>query len=129
MRAPANPALPATDTPRPVLPSETGEPPQHRGSPAEVFSTEVRDVRWAEATEHAIEKRLDKLGAARLQTECHQTQCKLVIDGDEKSVSKAIATMESTTGLQGFASSIFLTAPEPRPDGTLVLRVFATFTR
>ena len=68
-------------------------------------------------------------GTATLQTECHQTQCKLVLDGDQKSVGKAIATMESTEGLQGFASTIFLTAPEQRTDGTITLRAFATFAR
>jgi hypothetical protein len=100
-------------------------------SPVDTFAQERRDDAWAVATEAEIAKRLEHLrGAALERTECRQTECRLVLAGeDPKELGKAIADLQGKHGLVGFASSLLLTAAEPRADGRLVLRAFATFER
>ncbi|MBA3538704.1 MAG: hypothetical protein H0T79_03685 [Deltaproteobacteria bacterium] len=133
MRAPTEPALPSMPSvpseppPRPELPAQDSSALATTNG-AEAFASEPRDPAWATRTEGAIRDRLTSLGT-KLETECHQTRCKLVLDGGNAEVSKALARIESANGLVGFASSIVLTAPEQRADGTMVLRAFAIFER
>lgn len=96
-----------------------------------MFAQERRDESWAAATETEIAHRLEHLRGAALEgTECRQTECRIILAGaDPKELSKAIADIQGKHGLVGFASSVLLTAAEPRADGRLVLRAFATFER
>jgi hypothetical protein len=108
------PALPAVKTP----------------AAAEVFESEVRDADWAKSTERGIKQRFKNVrGATLRETECRQSRCRLMITGSENEVSQAIADLEGARGLTGFATSVLLTAPERKPDGSLELRAFAVFER
>lgn len=119
----AAPAPPTLADARPALP----EP--HVTADA-AFAAQTRDPEWAPTTETEIKRRFKKVRGGRLEdAECRQSQCRLVITGSEGDVGKTIADLESDRGLHGFATTILLTAPETQPDGTLVLRAFATFER
>jgi len=117
------PSLPTTDRPTPALPKAP--------TPVDLYAHEQRDVEWAKETEREIEKKLAHLSGASLEeTECHQTQCKLTLtSADEKGLGAALGVLQSPQGLVGLASSMMLTAPTKRADGTLALNAYATFER
>jgi hypothetical protein len=131
--APAGPALGSveprgsdTAVPRPEL------PPPAPGVTADVaFAAQPRDADWAPGAEDEIRKRYRQVRGARLEaTECRRSQCRLVIAGSEADVGQTIADLERAQGgLRGFAANLVLTAPEHKPDGTMVLRAFAMFDR
>jgi hypothetical protein len=111
-RAPGAPSLPDTPTP---LQQFTGQP---------------RDGDWAAPTEDEIKKRWKQIRGGTLEAvECHQNQCQLTITGSQRDVSQSIADLEGARGLHGFASSLYLSGPEKKPDGTIVLRAYASFER
>ncbi len=94
------------------------------------FAAQPRDADWAPPTENEIRRRFKKIRGAKLEeTECRENRCRLVVAGSEADVSQTISDLESDRGLHGFASNILLTAPERKPDGSLVLRAFAVFER
>ena len=68
-------------------------------------------------------------GAKLDATDCRQTRCSITVSGSEAAVGKTIADLESDRGLHGYAENILLTAPEQRPDGSIVLRAIASFRR
>lgn len=108
----AHPALPATPT------------------PAQEFASQTRDADWASPTETEIKKRWQQIrGGALEDVECHQSQCKLTIVGSQRDVGRSIADLEGAHGLHGFAKSLYLSGPEKKPDGTIVLRAYASFER
>lgn len=99
-------------------------------SPEATFLAQSRDPDWAPSTEGEIRKRFQKIRGAKLsETECRHSQCRIVVAGGEAEVSRTIADLEGDRGLHGFAQNLLLTAPERKPDGSLVLRVFALFDR
>jgi hypothetical protein len=94
------------------------------------FTAEQRDGDWAEPTELGIRERFKRVRGAKLEaTECRQSQCRLVLAGSTGDLQQAIADLEGSRGLHGFAKNVLLTAPEKKADGTLVMRAFATFDR
>lgn len=123
--APERPTLPDTERERPALPTNAVATPQ------ELYAHEHRDPDWGPRTEKEIERKLAKLkGATLANTECHETECELTLDGDERGLQVAIGELESKQkGLVDMADSILLTAPSKRPDGSLQLRAYAKFSR
>jgi hypothetical protein len=118
---PAPPRLPSADTKNPALPKLTA---------AEVFAAQPRDDEWAPPTETEIRKRFKRVRGAKLsELDCRQSQCQIIVAGTQADVSRTIADLEGDRGLHGFAQNLLLTAPERKPDGTLVLRAFAMFDR
>ncbi len=108
--------------PQPALP-----PAQ---TPEAAFTSQTRDAEWAPATETEIKRRFKQVRGAKLeQTECREDRCRLVVAGSEADVGQTIADLESDRGLHGFATNVLLTAPERKPDGSIVLRAFAIFER
>jgi len=125
--APQPPALSSIDASPGAGPQLTLPPTQ---SAEATFSAQPRDAEWAPATEAEIRRRFHQVRGAQLQTaECREDRCRLVVAGSEADVSQTIADLEGDRGLHGFASNILLTAPERKPDGSLVLRAFAVFER
>jgi hypothetical protein len=118
----------------PSLAGDAGTGPHLAPAPTQTaeatFTGQARDADWAPATETEIRRRFQKVRGAKLQTaECREDRCQLVVAGSEADVSQTIADLESDRGLHGFASNVLLTAPERKPDGSLVLRAFAVFER
>jgi hypothetical protein len=97
----------------------------------EVFETESRDDAWAKTTEAELAKRWKKIrGAAVESTECHASQCRVIVTGSEQDVGKTVADLEGSRGLHGFADKgVHLTAPEINADGTVALKIFVRFDR
>jgi len=121
VEAPKSPTLPA----RPTLPGASGKPTAETR-----FAAETRDDDWAPTAETQIRRRFTNIRGAKLEdTECRQSQCRLVIAGSEGEVGRTIADLESNRGLHGYAKNILLTAPEKKTDGSLVLHAFALFDR
>ena len=121
--APAGPSLPAADPTKPALSSTTP-------TADDTFSEESRDDAWATKTEAELTKRWKQIRGAKLEsTECRQTQCKLVVTGAENDVATAIADLEGPRGLHGFAENVLLTSPARNADDTIVLRIYAKFSR
>lgn len=119
--APTPPQLPSLDPKHPALPRLTA---------AEAFAAQPRDDDWAPSTENEIRKRFKQVRGAKLsELDCRQSQCRIVVAGTQADVSRTIADLEGDRGLHGFAQNLLLTAPERKPDGTLVLRAFAMFER
>jgi hypothetical protein len=115
-----------------VVPPQPSLPRQdHIKSGAEaVFSAETRDDDWAPKVEKELAKRFAKVRGAKLEdTECRQSQCRIVVHGNPAEVSRTIADLEGTRGLHGYAKNIVLTAPEKKSDGSIVMRAFAVFER
>jgi hypothetical protein len=123
--APQPPSLDAgvgSDRVQPALPPTL--------SPEAAFTAQNRDTDWAPSTEDEIRRRFKKVRGAKLsEAECRQSQCRIIVAGTQADVSRTIADLESDRGLHGFAQNILLTAPERKPDGSLVLRAFALFER
>ena len=122
--APDRPALP--DQPRPMLPDGGGVP-----TPAQIYASEPRDLDWGPRTEKEIEQRLAHLKGGSLEdTECHVSQCQVTIaGGDTGALQIAIGELEDQRGLAGIATSMILSAPEKRADGSLLLRAYVSFDR
>jgi hypothetical protein len=147
--APERPTLAgSSDTPVPVLPAAIppeeviqieepppGTPPSKPAAPADKtvnpgaeFQRQTRDPSWAGPTETEIQKRVTKLGVRLDQAECRQDRCLIAVRGTEEQLGDAVAKLESRDGLQGFAQSIYLSAPVDE-GGKLVVRAYATFDR
>jgi len=124
-----------TSTPKPPsLGADAGVDPSLPAPPRQsadaTFTAQARDVEWAPSTETELRRRFTKIRGAKLEdAECRQSQCRLVIAGNEGDVGRTIADLESNRGLHGFAANVLLTTPERKSDGTLVLRAFAMFER
>lgn len=111
------PALPALDAPAP-------------GDAVADFDRQTRDPAWAPRTEKTVRERFTKVRGGKLQSiECRESACRLEIAGSEGDIGQAIADLESPRGMHGFAKNIILSAPERKPDGSVVLRATATFER
>lgn len=136
--APERPALigsgsddaPASDEPEtipaPVMaPASTTQP---AANPSKEFDRQTRDPSWAGPTEIEIKKRVTKLGGNVDAAECRHDRCLIALRGSEEQMSEWLAKLESPKGLQGFAQSIYLTAPVEQ-NGKLVVRAYATFDR
>jgi hypothetical protein len=96
----------------------------------ETFASETRDAEWAAVTERKLAQRFTQVRGAKLaRAECKQTQCRLELAGSTDDLSRAIADLEGTRGLHGLAKNVLLTKPEPQPDGTMTMNVFALFDR
>lgn len=127
--APPGPAL-GSGRPRPALPPAPAESAAPAPTASRVFEAETRDARWAPTAEAEIARRFKKLrGGALESTECRHSQCRITVAGTEAEVAQTITELEGSRGLHGFAASVMLTAPERKPDGTIVLRAFARFDR
>jgi hypothetical protein len=149
--APVTPAAPkaAISAPeRPVLDERTGtpetpeepaapvvaEPPPPQApadmtvNPGTEFERQTRDPTWAGPTETEIKNRVAKLGARVDATECRHDRCMIALRGSESQMTDLLAKLESPAGLQGYAQSIYLTAPVEQ-GGNLVVRAYATFDR
>lgn len=99
-------------------------------APLVEFEAQSRDPAWAQTTEREIKTRFAKVRGGKLDAmECRQSACRLTISGSEGDVGQTIADLESPRGLHGFAKTIILSAPEKRPDGSIVLRATAVFDR
>jgi hypothetical protein len=124
-RAPDHPVLPESGSPRPMLP-DGGVP-----TPAQLYASEPRDLDWGPRTEKEIEQRLAHLKGANLEsTECHVTQCQIALASvDTDALRVAIGELEAQRGLAGLATSMILSAPEKRADGSLLLRAYVSFER
>lgn len=122
-RTPDKPQLP--DQPRPMLP-DGGVP-----TLAQLYASEPRDLDWGPRTEKEIERRLAHLNGASLETtECHVSQCEITLSStDEHGLQIAISGLEAQKGLAGLATTMMLTAPQKRADGSLLLRAFVSFER
>lgn len=120
-----DPAVGPTDVEVP-LPIES--PRDSPVPPSKEFERQTRDPAWAGPTETEIKKRVTKLGAQVDTAECRHDRCLISLRGSEEQMTDALAKLESPAGLQGFAQSIYLTAPVEH-DGTLVVRAYATFDR
>lgn len=124
--APAGPTLGGTSTSAnaPAL------PPPSAPTAEDVFAEESRDDAWAPKTELEIAKRWQAVRGGTLEsTECRQTQCRLVVTGSEQDVAAAIADLEGSRGLHGFAEQVLLTSPSKNADGSIALRIYARFDR
>lgn len=115
---------PATLPLQPPPPPPT-TPPQN---PSKEFERQTRDPAWAGPTETEIKKRVQVLGAHLDAAECRQDRCLIALRGSEQEMAGVLAKLETPEGLQGFAQSVYLTAPVDQ-GGTLVLRAYATFDR
>lgn len=118
--------------PTPDLSSARGSAPALPATPtpSQEYASQTRDADWASPTEAEIKKRwLQIRGGALEDVECHQSQCKLTIVGSQRDVSRSIADLEGARGLHGFAKTIYLSGPEKKSDGTIVLRAYASFDR
>jgi hypothetical protein len=109
-----------------MLPDGGGVP-----TPAQLYASEARDLDWGPRTEKEIEQRLAHLKGGSLEsTECHVTQCQIAIaSADTDTLRVAIGELEAQHGLAGLATSMLLSAPEKRADGSLVLRAYVSFER
>ncbi|MGE0401524.1 MAG: hypothetical protein AB7T06_32785 [Kofleriaceae bacterium] len=136
--APERPTLAGSDvdTPAPDLTPPTESPlvTHEAGSgtnpsvpPSQEFERQTRDPTWAGKTETAIRNRVTKLGA-RVDTECRHDRCLISLRGTQEEMTDVLAKLETPEGLQGFAQSIYLTAPVEQ-GGNLVVRAYATFDR
>lgn len=123
--APDRPVLPETGPARPMLP-DGGVP-----TPAQIYASESRDLDWGPRTEKEIEQRLAHLKGGSLETtECRVTQCQIAIaSADTDALRIAIGELEAQRGLAGLATSMILSAPEKRADGSLLLRAYVSFER
>jgi hypothetical protein len=129
IEAPVAPSLPADAAIAEIAPPAAA-PTDAAIAPLVAFDAQPRDPAWAAKTEREIEQRFTKVRGGTLEaTECRQSACRLTITGSEGDVGQTIADLESPRGMHGYARSITLTAPEKRPDGTLVLRAIANFER
>ncbi|MCW5806253.1 MAG: hypothetical protein KIT31_28060 [Deltaproteobacteria bacterium] len=125
--APAQPELPGSAAP--VPPPKLPPPPPSRPA-AETFAEETRDPTWAAPTEAALAQRLAKVRGGKIAgTECRHSQCQITLAGTPGEIKKSIADLESHRGLHGFARTLVLTAPEKKPNGSLLLRAYAVFER
>jgi len=106
------PALPATPTPR------------------DLYAAQTRDGEWADSTEATLRKRFAKIRGGKLSAlACRETVCELVIAGTKGEVGQTIADLEGARGIHDISTGQFLTAPEARPDGSIVLKIYASFER
>lgn len=129
IEAPAAPKLPEADAAVAVPALPALDAPAIGDAVAD-FDRQTRDPAWAPKTEKAIRERFAKVRGGKLQaTECRESACRLEIAGSEGDIGQAIADLESPRGMHGFAKTIILSAPERKPDGTVVLRATATFER
>jgi hypothetical protein len=138
--APEKPALTGSDDsqdspepPPPTAPVVVEPPPPQAPAdpsvnPTKEFERQTRDPTWAGPTEIEIKKRVTKLGARVDTTECRHDRCLISLRGSEEQMTDVLAKLESSEGLQGFAQSIYLTAPVEQ-GGKLVVRAYATFDR
>lgn len=111
-RGSGEPALPATPTPR------------------DLYAAQTRDDEWATTTEGTLRKRFAKIRGGTLSAlACHETVCELVIAGTKREVGQTIADLEGARGIHDISTGQFLTAPEARPDGSIVLKIYASFER
>jgi hypothetical protein len=111
-RGSGQPALPATPTPR------------------DVYATQTRDGEWAPATEANLRKRFAKIRGGKLSAlDCRESVCELVVAGSKTEVGQTIADLEGARGIHDISTGQFLTAPQPQPDGSIVLRIYASFER
>jgi len=111
-RGSGQPALPATPTPR------------------DVYAAQTRDTEWADSTEGTLRKRFAKIRGGKLSAlACRETVCELVIAGTKGEVGQTIADLEGARGIHDISTGQFLTAPEARPDGSIVLKIYASFER
>lgn len=133
---PAKVTTPTPTTPpnlrtTPSLPADT-TPSQPADTPTanDVFETEPRDDAWAAKTEAELAQRLAKIRGGKIdKPECHQTQCRVVIAGNEQDVGASVADLEGSRGLHGYAKGVLLTSPERNANGDVSLRVFVQFAR
>jgi hypothetical protein len=117
---------PPAPTPAPSLPRQDGVTSKTEAT----FAAEQRDDDWAPGVEKELVKRFANVRGAKLEdAECRHSQCRIVLAGSSSEVSRSIADLEGSRGLHGYAKNIVLTAPEKKPDGSLVLRAFAVFER
>lgn len=112
------PALPAVVEDA-AAPAEIGE---------EAWNRETRDADWAPAKERELDRRLARLDQRPGRVECRSRQCRLTFMGGEDALSKTMAVLESTKGLQGFVETQLLSIVR-QADGTMELRVYASFAR
>jgi hypothetical protein len=125
--APVPPAL--ADAParsdHPELPPQPPPP-----TPRDTYATETRDAPWAAPTEATLRKRVTALRGGKLTgVACRASVCELVIAGTKAEVGQTIAELEGARGLHDISTGQFLTAPEQKPDGSIVLRIYASFAR
>lgn len=97
-------------------------------NPGTEFERQTRDPSWAGPMETELRNRVTKLGARIDTAECRHDRCLIALRGSEEEMADVIAKLESPVGLQGYAQSIYLTAPVEQ-GGTLVVRAYATFDR
>jgi len=123
--APSPPILadaPARGSDHPELP-----PPP---TPRDTYATETRDAPWAAPTEATLRKRFATIRGGKLAgVTCHASVCELVIAGTKAEVGQTIADLEGARGLHDISTGQFLTAPEQKPDGSIALRIYASFAR
>ena len=111
--------------PPPELPPQPPPP-----TPRDTYATETRDAPWAAPTEATLRKRFAVLHGGKLaEVACHTSVCELVITGTKAEVGQTIADLEGARGLHDISTGQFLTAPEQKPDGSIVLRIYASFER
>ncbi len=114
---------------QPVEPAPVAVPAARAAlNPSAAFERQTRDPSWAGPTETEIRNRVTKLGGRLESTECRHDHCLLTLRANEDQMMDLIAKLESARGLQGYAQSVYLTAPVEQ-DGKLVLRAYATFDR
>jgi hypothetical protein len=129
--APAGPRLGSdvewgTEAERPELPPATPATPSADGT----FEAQARDDGWARRTEADLQKRMKNIRGGKLDDiECRETMCRIIVIGSEAEVAKTVDELESPRGLSGYAKSLLLTAPERKPDGSIVLRLYPRFDR
>ncbi|MFN0248235.1 MAG: hypothetical protein ACKV2T_15190 [Kofleriaceae bacterium] len=134
--APERPTLaePTPETPDvPAAPVALEPPPPQAPAdlsvnPGTEFERQTRDPTWAGPTEAEIKNRVRKLGARVDAAECRHDRCMIALRGSESQMTDLLAKLESPAGLQGYAQSIYLTAPVEQ-GGNLVVRAYATFDR
>ena len=99
-------------------------------TPRDLYATQTRDDEWATATEATLHKRFTKIRGGTLSAlACRETVCELVITGTKTAVGQTIADLEGARGIHDISTGQFLTAPEARPDGSIVLKIYASFER
>jgi hypothetical protein len=110
----------------PALVDDGGAPPAEIGE--ESYARETRDESWAPAKERELDRRLSRLDQRPGRVECRSRQCRMTFAGGEDALGKTMAILDSTKGLQGFVETQLLSIVR-QADGTMELRVYATFAR
>ena len=94
----------------------------------DAFAAEPIDRTWASTTQIALTDKLKTVPNVR-STECHTTECVVVLVADKQGVGKSVELLTSDRELHKLARNILLTAPTLRSDGQYELHAFAQFDR